>query len=215
MNNPWLGLVVIGAMVIAALVALPMLPDQIPIHWNAAGEPDDWASKWPAALLAPGVALAMWALFWLLPKIDPRGAHYRRFWKTYWLLANVVILFMALLHGVTLGAALGWAVEVDRVLVVAVGVLFLVLGYYLPRVPSNWWIGIRTPWTLESESVWRRTHRLAGRTFPIGGLVTIAGVFLPPGYRPFAAMAGVTIAGSIPVVYSYIAWRRERRGSQP
>jgi uncharacterized membrane protein len=80
----------------------------------------------------------------------------------------------------------------------------------LPRTRSNWWIGIRTPWTMESENVWRATHRLAGKTFMIGGAVTVIGALLPEAVRPWIAIGGLGVGGFIPVIYSYLYWRREK-----
>ncbi|HEX7117921.1 MAG TPA: SdpI family protein [Longimicrobiales bacterium] len=109
----------------------------------------------------------------------------------------------------------GAPTPVDRLLPVAIGALFLVLGRALARVRPNHPLGIRTPWTLADEAVWRATHRLAGRTFIAGGLITMAGAFLPAEYRPHAAIAGILVAGFVPVLYSYLAfhWRKRGRGA--
>lgn len=211
MSRPWVGLALVAAMLAVALAVFPVLPDRIPTHWNVAGEPDAWTSKWPAAFLGPAVALAIWVLLRLLPGIDPRIGHYARFRAAYWRIGNYVIAFMLVVQAAALGEAAGWPVDVTRLILVGMGALLLGVGYHLPRVRSNWWMGIRTPWTLESERVWRDTHRLAGRTFVAGGLVTIAGAFAPAEVRPFVAMSGIGVAAMVPVVYSYFAWRRERR----
>jgi uncharacterized membrane protein len=109
-----------------------------------------------------------------------------------------------------LGRALGWPIDITSAMLLGVGAMFMVIGNVLPRTRSNWWIGIRTPWTMESESVWRATHRLAGKTFMIGGAITIIGALLPADIRPWVAMGALGIGGFIPVVYSYLVWRRER-----
>ena len=96
--------------------------------------------------------------------------------------------------------------------VLGLGSLFVVLGNVLPRTRSNWFMGIRTPWTLESESVWRATHALAGRTFIAGGLITMAAAFMPPRLQPWIAMGALVIGAFVPVVYSYFVWRRETQG---
>ncbi|HEX6940432.1 MAG TPA: SdpI family protein [Longimicrobiales bacterium] len=93
----------------------------------------------------------------------------------------------------------------DRLLPLAIGVIFIIAGRYLPRARPKGWLGIRTPWTLADEGVWRDTHRLAGRTFVAGGVVTIAGAFVPVEYAPYAAMVGIGVAGCIPVLYSFLA----------
>jgi uncharacterized membrane protein len=212
MSRRWLGPAVIVAMVVFVAVVYGRLPARIPAHWNVAGEVDAWRSRaW--AWLLPGVAAAMRLLLPQLRRIDPRREHYARFEETFWIVVNVVILLLAAAEVVTLGAALGWPVDPTQVLLAATGVSLLVLGNYMPRVRSNWWMGIRTPWTLSSEQVWRETHRLAGKTFVLGGLLVLAALPLEPPLRVWAVVTGIAVASGVPAVYSYFAWRRAMRGS--
>lgn len=210
MTKRYFGAVVVVAMVLFTLVVWSQLPERIPIHWNIRGEVDGWAGKWPGAFLLPALGLGMWLLFRVLPRIDPRRVNYERFEPTYWTLANVVLVFFALVHVLSLGTALGWSIDAPRVILVALGSLFVALGNYLPRVKPNWWMGIRTPWTLDSDQVWRDTHRLGGKMFVAAGLATIAAALLSP-QRGFGLMfAALVLAAMVPLVYSYVAWRRER-----
>lgn len=110
------------------------------------------------------------------------------------------------------GAAGVWA-HLDRALPLGFGLIVLLVGRVLGQVPPNQKLGIRTPWTLRDEGVWMATHRLAGRTFAVGGAITMAGALLPAQYRPYTAIAGITVAGFVPVVYSYFALRA--RGREP
>lgn len=213
MSRPSVGLALIAAMAGFAALVFPSLPARIAVHWNWAGEVDGWMNRFPAAFLVPALALVLWALLRWLPRLDPRVAHYESFWDTYHLLVNLIIFFLALVHALVLGYALGWAVDVTSVVLALVGILFVVLGHYLPRVRSNWWLGVRTPWTLESERVWAETHRLAGRTFVAGGIVTVAAALLPHPLRPWVALAGLLLGGLTPAVYSYFSWRREHRAA--
>ena len=100
----------------------------------------------------------------------------------------------------------------ERVILAAVGAAFVALGRVLPRLRFRFWTGIRTPWTLVSESVWRETHRLAGRTFTAGGVLTIVAALLPPPWRLGLAIVALLIAGFVPALYSWLAWRRELSG---
>jgi uncharacterized membrane protein len=102
---------------------------------------------------------------------------------------------------------------VDVIMITSVGVLLLVLGNVLPRVRSNWWMGVRTPWTLSSERVWRSTHRLAGRTFVLGGLIVLAGLLLPAAWRVYLVMIAITVSAVVPAFWSWIDWRREQRST--
>lgn len=210
MTRRWLGLVLLVLMLIVAMWAYPRLPERIPTHWNLQGEVDGWSARW-MVFFPPAMGLLMLVLMPVLRRIDPRRANYDRFEPTFWLVINVIIAFMFVPHLMTIGAALGWPLPAtDRVLVAAVGVLFILLGNYMPRVKSNWWMGIRTPWTLESESVWRATHRLAGFTFVTGGLIAVAAALLPTKLAFGVSMVAMMSAALVPAAYSYVLYRRER-----
>ena len=212
MTRRWLGLVLLVLMLIVAMWAYPRLPERIPTHWNLQGEVDGWSARW-MVFFPPAMGLLMLVLMPVLRRIDPRRANYDRFEPTFWLVINVIIAFMFVPHLMTIGAALGWPLPAtDRVLVAAVGVLFILLGNYMPRVKSNWWMGIRTPWTLSSESVWRSTHRLGGRMFVTGGVVMILSLALTPEARVAALITAVVLSALVPAVWSYMAWRREQAG---
>lgn len=210
MKKKWLAPAIALGMLAFALAVFPSLPDRIPTHWNFSGEVDAYSAKWPGAFLLPAMALGVWLLLLGLRRIDPRKEHYEKFEDTYWLVINLLALFFAVMEVVTLGAALGWPVDMTRAMLAILGLMFAGLGNYLPRLKSNWWMGVRTPWTLESDVVWRKTHRLAGRTFVIGGLLCLLAALLPFPAAPAVAIGGLVLAGMIPVVYSYFAWREER-----
>jgi uncharacterized membrane protein len=210
MNRRWIGPVVIALMVAFALAVYGRLPEQIPTHFDLSGEPDDWTGRFPGAFVMPALAAGVYLLLFALRRIDPRRAHYQRFEGTYWVILNVIAITMAAFQVLTLGLALGWPIDMGRAITVTVGLLFVGLGNYLPRIRSNWWIGIRTPWTLESETVWRETHRVAGWTFVAAGLALVAGgLFVPAGTREWTSGIALAIGVAVPFVYSYLAFRRE------
>lgn len=213
MKRPWLAPLVVAAMLAFAAAVYSQLPERVPTHWNFQGEVDGWTDRFPGAFLLPAIALGVWLLLLVLPRIDPRRAHYERFRDTYWLILNLMVLFFAVMHVLSLGAALAWEVNMTRAVFALLGLTFMGLGNYLPRVRSNWWIGVRTPWTLESERVWRETHRVAGRTFVAGGAAALVAALLPAGLATPVAMSGLVAAGLIPLIYSYLAWRREQTES--
>ncbi|HYO47220.1 MAG TPA: SdpI family protein [Gemmatimonadota bacterium] len=209
MNKRWIGPVLIVLMVAFALAVYGRLPEQVPTHFELSGEPDDWMDRFPGAFLLPAIAAGIYLLLFALRRIDPRRAHYARFEDTYWVILNVLALMMAVMQGLSLGLALGWPIDMGRAITVTIGLLFVGLGNYLPRIRSNWWIGIRTPWTLESEAVWRETHRVGGWTFVAAGLVlVVAGVFLPAGPREWVSGIALAVGVAVPLVYSYLAYRR-------
>lgn len=209
MRSRWLAPVVVLGMALLALWAWPHLPERVPVHWNFRFEVDRWGSRWEGVGVMPLATVGLWALAQALRRIDPFRRAYAAWEPTYWLVINLVVLLFAVLECAMVAAALGWPVSVDRVLLGSLGVFFMAMGNYLPRVRRNWWMGIRTPWTLSSERVWRETHRLGGRTFVLGGLVTAAAAWLPRPVVPWVALTGLLVGGFIPVVWSYVLWRRE------
>lgn len=211
MKSRWLAPILTAAMWIFSLAVYSRLPQRIPSHWNLRGEVDGWSEKPWAALMMPAMATAALGLLWLVRRIDPRRANIERFRDEWMLLVNLIFLFFGVMHVAMLGNGLGWPVNMERVILASVGLMFVAIGNYLPRIRSNWFMGIRTPWTLDNERVWRATHRVGGRVFVAGGLVLLLSTLLPLPFRAWAF--GVVVAlGLVPVVYSYVAWRRDAAG---
>lgn len=211
MRNRWIAPLLVAAMWAFALAVYPVLPDHIPTHWNLRGEADGWGGP-GSAFLFPAIGTGTWLLMLVLPRIDPRRANWEKFRDEVHLLVNVLVLFFAWIEAVTLGAALGWDLDTGRAVTGGVGMLLAIIGNYLPRIRSNWFMGIRTPWTLSSESVWRDTHRVGGRAFVAGGVAMVLAGFIPGVLAQLLAIVAAMVASLIPVVYSYLAWRREAAG---
>lgn len=209
MRSRWFGLIVVALAAAVSVWAYPRLPDTVVTHWNLRGEPDGHSSRLGAVLFMPLLILGVAVLFNVLPKLDPRRANYEKFRDSYWLIANAVIVFALVAHGLLLGSGMGYAVHIDRLLPLGVGLLLAFLGNYLTRVEPNWFLGIRTPWTLSSDAVWRKTHRTGGWLFVVGGLVIAGGAFAPRSVF-FPIMTGtLVVVCVIPVVQSYVLWKRE------
>lgn len=210
MRNRWIGVIVAAVALGAAVWAYPHLPPRVATHWNFRGEPDGYSGRFVAAFVMPLAILGVAALTHVLPKIDPKRANYPKFLDTYWLLINGILIFLGVAYLAVLGNAIGAPVPMQRVMPVALGFLFIVIGNYLGRVQPNWFLGIRTPWTLSSDTVWRKTHRLGAWVFVIAGVLFMASALVPDarGAVPLA----VIIVGlvMIPVVYSLYLWMRER-----
>jgi uncharacterized membrane protein len=207
-----IGLVVNVLMLCITAAVFTRLPAEVPTHWDLHGQVNGTMAKFPGAFLASAMAIVLWFVLPLLRRIDPRRASYERFDATFYLVVNAVALILAMVQGLTLAVGLGMRVDMTRSILVGLGVMFAVLGNYMPRLRSNWWMGIRTPWTLESEEVWRRTHRFGGRTFMAAGIIVVLATLLPTEAAGTIAFAAMMIAGLLPVVYSYFVWRSERRG---
>ena len=198
-------LLVLGAAAVTA-VLYPALPDPMPSHWNAAGEVNGWMPKFWGAALVPLIMAFIWLMFLVLPRISPRGFEmepFLRAWGVFKVMLLAVMLFISVI--VLRAAQAGGKISMTAVFV-ALGLLFVVLGNLLGKVTRNFFVGIRTPWTLASEEVWYRTHRLAGKLFVISGTAVIAAAVI--GLSMWPIFAAIMLAALIPVVYSYVLYRR-------
>ncbi|MGH7583884.1 MAG: SdpI family protein [Gemmatimonadales bacterium] len=210
MRRLWPGLLAIAAAAAFGALAYPHLPARIPTHFDLHGQPNGWSSRLVAVLITPAIGLILAAVFAVLPKIDPRRANYARFGGTYWLVVNAVVILLAAIQVVIVGKALGWAIDITRVASIGIGALFILLGNVMTRIRPNWFMGIRTPWTLSSDTVWRKTHRLGGVLFVIAGVCVVAAGFIASGMVFITTMVMLGLASLISVVYSYFVWKAEQ-----
>ncbi len=148
-----------------------VFPDRVPIHWNLAGEADGFGSRFFAAFFFPVVVLLIYLLMLLAPILDPKREKYVNFKKTYHIVKFAMIIFMGFIYFIASSAALNSEVRVGEFIPLLVGFLFVFIGNYLGKIRPNWFMGIRTPWTLSSETVWNKTHRLGGKIFMLSGFI--------------------------------------------
>ncbi len=161
-----------------SLVLWPRLPDPIASHWNATGEVNGYMPRVWGVVLMPLLMLGMLGLFLLLPQIDPLRENLQPFRPVYNLFIFFLILFLCYIDLLTLLWNVGYQLAMDRALPPAISLLFLSIAYMLRHAPRNWFIGIRTPWTLSSDRVWEKTHRLGAVLFVLCGLLSlVAGFF--------------------------------------
>ena len=187
------------------------LPAEVISHWGLDGRPDGWSARSTIVFLIPLAGFAVALLFTLFPRIDPRRANYELHAGTYWTLANATLIAFAAMHVMVIGINLGWPVSINRVMGIGVGALFILIGNLMSRMRPNWFMGIRTPWTLSSDSVWRKTHRIGGYAFVIAGVILIGMGLARPAWLVMTLFGAAALAGLVPVIYSYILWRDEQR----
>jgi len=204
------GLLALAAAAGFSVWAYPHLPAQVATHFTLDGEPNGWSSRLVASILAPGIGLVLAVGSTVLPRIDPRGANYAQFGPTYWTIINAALVLVAGVHFFLLGKALGWRVDMTRVAALGIGGMLVLLGNRMTRIRPNWFMGIRTPWTLSSDTVWRKTHRFGGVAFVIAGLCVVATAFIGSGWVSCGAMGCVAAAALSSVVYSYVIWKKEQ-----
>jgi len=208
MRSRWFGLVVAALGAAVSVWAYGRLPETVATHWNLQGIPDGYSPRFWAVVAMPLVTLGLTGLFNVLPKMDPRRENYAQFLDSYWLIVNAVLAFLFVAHAVIVGYGLGYQVRVDRLVPLSLGLLFAFLGNYLTRVEPNWFVGVRTPWTLASDTVWRKTHRTAGWLFVAGGVVIGAAAFGPKAAFLPLFITTIAIVVIVPVVQSYVLWKR-------
>jgi uncharacterized membrane protein len=196
---------VAGAFAAAALL-YRRLPDPVPVHWDAHGHVNGYMPKPWGALVMPLVTLGVSLLLLVLPRLSPRGFRVDRFQATFDLIQTSIVGFLFFATLLVLLAGAGFGVSVARAVPLGVGVLLVVLGNVLGKVTKNFFVGIRTPWTLASDEVWLRTHRFGGRVFVLAGLAIAVAGLAEGGATPIlvAALAAVLL----PTVYSYFIYRR-------
>lgn len=197
----------------ATALAYPSLPQEIPIHWNLYGEADGYAAKFWGAWLLPAIGLATYLSLVAGLHVLPRTEKLREDGVVLQVVRVSGPFFLLALQAVILASWLGLQLSILDVVYVAVGALYVLLGNFLPRVKPNWLFGIRVPWTLESDEVWYRTHRLAGPIWVVGGLSLLLTPLVPTAVGKsvyFFAVTGALIL--VPVVSSY-RWYRSLEAS--
>jgi len=167
----------IAIAIIASMVFWNQLPEQMASHWNQNDQVDGYMSKAWGVWMMPLVTLGMFALFLVIPSIDPLKANIAQFRSTFNLFILFITVFMLYVHGLMLAWNLGYEFRMSAAMLPFMGILFIFIGYLLRQAKRNWFIGIRTPWTLSSDTVWDKTHQLGSVLFMASGVFAFAGSF--------------------------------------
>jgi len=187
------------------------IPDgPVAVHFGLDGTANGFQPRDTALLTMPGIGLAMiLLLFWVLPAIMPKNASIDRSAGAYGAVVLSVVALITIIQGTLVLHAAGVPLDIGKVAFSGVGLLFVIIGNYLPKIRKNWIAGIRTPWTLSDERVWDKTHRAAGLWFVIGGLVVlIAGWIAPELWHGPIFIAAILLPSLGSIVYSYLAARK-------
>ena len=189
--------------ILAGVILWNQLPEQMPTHWNAAGEIDGWSSK---AFAVFGLPLIMVAAQWLCmlgTAADPKRKNHSE--KVLHLVLWIIPVLSVVLHAVTYATALGHSVPMEVVMPILIGLIFTIIGNYMPKCKQNYTIGIKIPWTLDNEENWNKTHRFAGFLWTICGLlIMLTGFF--GGFWVFLPITLLMVLA--PIIYSYILHRK-------
>jgi len=208
-----ISITLIAIAVIAGVVLWAQLPEQMASHWNINDQVDGTMPKFWGVFLMPLITLGMMALFLIIPNIDPLKANIAQFRETFNVFIVLIIAFMLYIHGLTLAWSLGFTnFKMSAAMLPFMGVLFIAIGVMLRKARRNFFIGIRTPWTLSSDSVWDKTHQLGATLFMVSGALAIIGGLLggmAAFWFLFVPLMGSTI---FLVIYSYVLYQRETKG---
>jgi uncharacterized membrane protein len=187
--------------------AYALLPEQVVSHWNLSGNADGYLPKFFGAFLIPGMLVLLLVLLVTLPKIDPLRANIEAFKTHYYRFVLVIMSFLFLVYLQSILWNLGTRISFNVSMPVLLGCLFFYVGILLEKSKRNWFVGIRTPWTLSSDEVWGKTHRLGAKIFKVAGGLAVVSVLLPA--YAFVIVIGLVVAAALgTVIYSYVAYTK-------
>jgi uncharacterized membrane protein len=199
--------------VVLSAIAAPELPEQLAIHWNAAGQPDGTMAKVPALALIPAILAVLLGLFAVIPRVGPLRENIATFRPVYDWFVVAFSAFMAAVHGGIVAFNLGYEFDFTVLVQVAVALLFYFVGVLLTHAERNWFVGIRTPWTLSSDDVWDRTHELGSRLFKLTAVIAVVGLLFEE-YAVYFLVVPALLTAGITLVYSYYLYERIEGGSE-
>lgn len=188
----------------------PKLPSQIATHWNLSGEADGYSSKAFGLFLIPVLLVVLFTIFMFIPRIDPLRENVKKFWNEFVLFIAILFFFMLYLQLLLIQWNRGVEFDFVRFLTPAFSVLFFYIGVLLEKSKRNWFIGIRTPWTLSNDQVWEKTHQLAAPLFKVAAILNLAGIIWPA-LAFFLLFGSILTAALVPSVYSYFVFRDENK----
>ncbi|RLG39659.1 MAG: hypothetical protein DRN78_06455 [Thermoproteota archaeon] len=186
----------------------PQMPERMASHWNARGQVDGYIPKFWGLFLIPLTSVGLLLLFIIIPKIDPLKHNIEKFRKYYDIFVLLLIIFLLYIHLLTILWNMGVRFNMAQLLAPAFGILFYYCGILIENARRNWFIGIRTPWTLSSEKVWKKTHKVGGKLFKISGIIAFIGMFLQD-YVLFLILVPVISTTIYTIVYSYFEYQKE------
>lgn len=206
-----ISIILILATLLAGALLWNRLPEQMASHWNEQDQVDGYMSRFWGIFLLPLMTIGLTLLFFAIPSIDPLKSNIAGFRGTFNLFILFFLVFMLFVHGLTLAWNLGYTgFKFSSALLPALGLLFILTGFMIRKAKRNYFIGIRTPWTLANEVVWDKTHALGSKLFIAAGMLTFLGVFVPQKAFPIL-MVSILGATLITVVYSFIVFKQEEQ----
>jgi len=213
MNSRFVGIllfIIVLACIITGVIVYPQLPAIFVSHWNAAGQANGTISNFWGVCILPIIMLLLIGLWALLPRVDPIDPGFKGFRKAYDFLMLLIVAFLAYVYALILLANLGLQSQILPMILPALALLMFVLGALLPCLKRNWFVGIRTPWTISNDIVWDKTHKLGSWLIEIASLFILAAAFAPRTVSLWLLVVSILGAALISVVYSYFVFRDQK-----
>lgn len=185
-------------------------PDRVVSHWDINGTPDGFSNRFTGAFAIPGLLVFMYALFFVLPLFDPKKERYESFGHVYRIFRNSILTVLFAIYALSGAYNLGYPINIGAVAPVIIGLLFIILGNYMGKIKPNWFVGIRTPWTLSSENVWNKTHRVGGAAFVLLGILLLLTPLLPAAAKFLVLIVGIVVMVFGTMIYSYLLYKKEQ-----
>ena len=204
--------IIILVPIIIGLILWNKLPDKLPTHWNSAGEVNGWSSKSFAVFGLPGFLFAVHWVCLLASSADPKKQNIegKVLNIVFWVCPIISVLGSVLIYG----TALGVEFKVDKIMLALMGIMFIVVGNYLPKCKQSYTMGIKLPWTLNDEENWNRTHRFGGKVWVASGVIMIFCMLLPANAMIVIMMTILGVAVIVPTVYSYQLYKKKEKSDK-
>jgi uncharacterized membrane protein len=199
--------VIMAVTLLVSALAYPRLPNTIASHWGLDGSANGYMSRFWGLAIVPIIMVVIVGLFAVIPYLDPKRENIQAMRDKINNFGAAILLFLLYIHILTIAWNLGYRFDMTRMLIPAMAALFYAIGSLIATAKQNWFIGIRTPWTLSNERVWTETHRVGGKAFQIAAVLTLGGMLLPQ-YAIFFILVPILVASFYPIIYSYVLYRK-------
>lgn len=200
--------IIVAVMILGGIAVYGQMPLKMASRWDASGNVNGYSSRFAGVFLLPIILFAILLLFIAIPRIDPLRANIEKFRKNYDTFLVIISVFMASIDAFAILWNLGIHISSNIIMPIGIGLLFLYAGILSENAKRNWFVGFRTPWTLSSDSVWNKTHKIGGLLFKIAGIISIAGIFFGE-YAVYFILVPALFVAVFTTIYSYFIYQKE------